>query len=1073
MFFFIDPAKLINTQTDAQAYGPVEGAETIKYRVTSKFQLSTSTPAIAALDGIVLVQPHATDPMLCNIALKVNDLDDSRTQFDKIDYIIYRGLLRSSFLTTATTPTLLPADPSNSGLMADIWAHYTKAQADAAKLGLPTNFLPPTADWLGFNRTVTTQTLEAAFADTSRLAPLASAKAGKSLGTFAAHVDAGIEFVIFDRFYQPTVADLRRAEMVFEVATTPTSVAGHDDSYETQRTRENILNYIDPAAYYTMHYRKGVEYKDSAGTVHPCSDVPAIMQRLLGSFKTKNCLYLDIRNELGGSLNFYRDNEGLGADQNKHIALGFDAQNLSPVSYYTNNWPIFSLVDISAASNLGNLYVAFRQAHNPRPLLYVDYGYGYTFPTGPELLTNQNRFVDCTDSGKDWSLPLPLKMLPPTTVGSGHPVWFVKLMCIRQQVPADLATTVPSAPPRHYNLDGVFGPLRADMLVSKNTNYILPGKKYMAGLSGGAIVQIRRIQGADEVTFLAERLAAYGTSSTSPFAFTALWAPRFYDTSPATKWLVQPGVITKQVNLEQNGTSITILRQDLTMDGSTVAAPAPSLTLLTQQVQDYILPALTSFSPQRDEVFIAFDAVTKGQEVLLPPRPFEAKKYISAQLKLTGLLANGTYTSTNPLSVLTCYTLDSVVFVTQSAALHLPLEKISNPDAYIKVNKIIDYVKAVEASYAADDGRTTAARIRVQYYGSSIPIIEDKKSFFPFVSTYLKGQVFNYAVAHAPSNVSLDYGSMQQTPASREAYSRLLTHADENGIESNPSPYIVFENPNTKIFEYIDLGHALYGFEAWQWKPGGPASSYATLPYPVYDSADLAGLPGDIAPAVGEFLNQLTNPLAYQDRAYYPTATDLGAFYHISNPDADALSDADGLGVSNAFNNLPTIPGQKTRLSQALEVYYATTPFTSSTLPGLKNHYLDSHYSRRWMRLADEYGFLQRANRNLDKYDAKQSFYWIGDHLSMFTQRYQTFYNRVRAVANIIYNGEVNKTAIGVRIYSGAPFIFKLIDIMTVTTPDTRYPNVDSVINSIIKEYLFPDFKLKILAENPAIKFEI
>ena len=198
-----------------------------------------------------------------------------------------------------------------------------------------------------------------------------------------------------------------------------------------------------------------------------------------------------------------------------------------------------------------------------------------------------------------------------------------------------------------------------------------------------------------------------------------------------------------------------------------------------------------------------------------------------------------------------------------------------------------------------------------------------------------------------------------------------------------------------------------------------------TLPYPVYDSPDLTGLPGDLGPAVGEFIYRLTTPSAFQDQPYYPETNNLADFYHISNPDADFYSDADGLGLSHAFSNLPTIAGQKPLLSKALEVYYAAIPYTATTLTGLKNHYLDSHYSRRWLRLADEYGLLQKVNANLDKYDPNQSFYWIEDHWSLFTARYQLLYNRVRAVSNIIYNGKLSEKKYGNdNISSNATLVF-------------------------------------------------
>ena len=71
MYFFTDPTKLLTVQTAAQAYGPVQGEKQTKYRVTSKFQASNDAAAIAALSGIVLVQPNTSNPsQLCNLVIK-------------------------------------------------------------------------------------------------------------------------------------------------------------------------------------------------------------------------------------------------------------------------------------------------------------------------------------------------------------------------------------------------------------------------------------------------------------------------------------------------------------------------------------------------------------------------------------------------------------------------------------------------------------------------------------------------------------------------------------------------------------------------------------------------------------------------------------------------------------------------------------------------------------------------------------------------------------------------------------------------------------------------------------------
>lgn len=1088
MHFFVNPDNLI-PQTDDQAYGPVKQQEQTKYRVTSKFKVSTETAAIAALDGIILVQPSDSGTDLCNLVIRVNDLADSRTQFDRIDYIIYRGIQRSSFLTIANIPTLLPADADNSELIASIWAAYAQAKVDPWIMRQPDFFTEPTADWLGFNRTDATQTLDAAFADKTKLSPLAVVTAGMSLGMFASGVDAGIEFVIFDRFYKPTIGDLRAAEMIFEVSSPAGSIAGHDGDYAVQRKRENILNYIDPAAYYTMHFRTGVKYKDASGAERICADVEAISNTLLNAFEpSKNRLYIDIRNELGGSLNFYRDNEGSSGFQDRHFRYGFNESDLASSNYYTDHWPIYSIVISPEQITPDNrrLLLQVRKVHNPKPLLFLDYGYSEQIDS-KTALTSAQRFTDVTEgsgSTAEWSAYLSLKLLPPAKE-SYHPIWFIKLMCIRQEVPADLATTAPSAPPRHYALDNVFGPIRADMLTGKKENVMLPGKKYMAnvGGKGGSIVHICKILGQEDVTFKAEPLFNYDKYAFSAVSFNSLIPPVFFDDARETKWLLQPDIIVKQVNIQTDGKNIAMLQEDLSLTAS-LSTPNLSITLLNQQVRSSLLPSLSAFDPLLDDTYLAFTTVTREQDddsrkITVEDDGFfeisvERIKYISAHIELVGLLQNEFFGNNPPLSAIVCYTLDSQTFVSEGSAIGLNFRLLSNPDAYIPVNKIISYVKTVESisfyTQFDTDAIKTATRLRQHYYGlwgHGQP------------EAYFKGIIFNEAINRAtyrnyiqifPNSysfpVKLDSEVMGKTIDSREAYVNLLTQADENGLSGNPSPYIVLRNRNENTIEYIDLGHALYGFEAWALGPNGTSSGYQSLKYPISESPDLAGLIGDLAPAVSGFIYRLTHNEAYRDNPYYPIDNDLAKFYQISNPDADLLSDADGLGLSNTYSNLLNDSKPFPTLSQVLTVYYANVPFTSTDLPNLKNHYLASHYSRRWLTLASEFGLIKPENELVDKYE-QTTFYWIENNYANFNEAYDKLFEKTVAVSNLLYTQEFY--GLGGKLWSFFSVVSRLpvVDIMETDLRHSNYTSTASVINSVIKDFLLPSLRRKIKSEQP------
>jgi hypothetical protein len=1137
MYFFANPTAL-RPQLPAQAYGPVVGEASTSYRVTSKFHVTGDTAAIAAFAGVVLVQPHTQYPAdLCNLAIRVSDINDSRAQFDRVAYVIYRGLRRSSFYTAATPPAVAPLTPTtNSDLLQTVWAAYTLEKAK--------NFLAddPTTNWLGFqyDTAAASLPLDDGFSDTTHNTHLTHIKAGQSLGLFAdkvggVDVEAGIEFVLVDRFYQPTFGDLRAAEMVFKV-TASTGPAGHEANYAVQRYRENILNYIDPAAYYTMHYRGGVSFYPGSGPVRTLLDAGDITQTLLGAFgPSRNRIYIDIRNDLGGSLNFYRDNEGTGLEQGTHFKVGFTEADQKFTNYYTDNWPIFCVVANSPEANAGNLYLSFLQAYNPQPLLFADYCYGYNTTKGTVPLTTENRFSDLTNTGQSWSRALQLKMVPPALT-SGHPVWFVKLMCIRQQMPANVPINGP-VPIRNHPFDHVFFPLSAALTnpaAPTGTTTLLPGKRYVAGTGTdiGTMVEVS--------VMLTKNLAVFRAQPLLTPEPPVLVVPHTYSDADEQPWRL-PGITTRKSDYQDSDSkTISFIKQTVADTG--VRAPNQdvlALTVLRSQVANELIPASKAFDRTLDEVRLVLDNLLRTQATLSAVLGAEQQHYLLADLKISGLTNTGKYDSSNPYSsIVHTYSLDNKIFNTDQSLQGLSLDLTPNSNGYFSANDLIKYVKVVEEAFgnkellgdwADSTALHTATRIRVHSYGR----YADSENVSPtkfrlttksvkqwFVDNRLaegvKGEAFDASIPKArysaPNKMNLlpnPYNHGKEEPlreyvrlapevlskvaGGKEAYHHLVAAADENGIGANPSPYVRVINTASPIpIHNIDLGHLLYGFEAWQLGQNATGPGYKAEPIGIFDASDLAGFIADVITPAPEFFYRLQQaPESTFDSPAYPlagTSNELRRFYDVSAPEADLYGDADAIGLDNAYRSLAVQSGTPTsvKLSDVLTAYYSPEP--GNTRVGLvcKRNPLGYHYSRRWFNVARRFNFIlpfsdyrKYFSYSDDKIFDEREFVWIGDVLSpslaatfgaSFQGPREEFRKKSEVFARFWYYTLTSwKAGIANRITFNSNM---LISYTNVYDEIPKGVEIKQLIDQVVNQFFLPDLKASIQAENPSIVFK-
>ncbi|PSB17901.1 hypothetical protein C7B65_17005, partial [Phormidesmis priestleyi ULC007] len=246
----------------------------------------------------------------------------------------------------------------------------------------------------------------------------------------------------------------------------------------------------------------------------------------------------------------------------------------------------------------------------------------------------------------------------------------------------------------------------------------------------------------------------------------------------------------------------------------------------------------------------------------------------------------------------------------------------TNPLALVGIDRFIDIVEKVEAVYKNDTPQQIITRLRRLYYPGNSGLdllagIKNQQAFalLPHAPNYLQGSASDVF----PPERRIDKAYLNEVDKS--AYAILTAKANENGIEDNPSPYIVIPGRN----EMIDIGHMLLTLDALL-HPGSNAP-YSD-PYYNVPTIDPASWVADVS--IGSVwltlkqngTSQEGTPINLKLSSSIPTKEEIDEYYKASAPEADILGDVDGFGLFDRFNS----PDRKDqRLSTHLKEYYLQT----------------------------------------------------------------------------------------------------------------------------------------------------
>jgi len=315
--FFTDLSSLADANISdqaaisANAFGPVKGSETTKYRVTSKVKAPTANSIgklYAICNGKILIQPQ-NDPDKLNIIIKPSENNYSPL---KIKYFIYRGVNRADYFTNNI---LNQPDTNKPEILNKMWLHFMALNGLSSITGITF----PSDSVFQFTAPATT------LIDNSIQSSLITCKEGDYLGNFTGEVGLDIvldygDYTIENQveLFSFNLAYARANEFVFDTST-------QSDNGKKKIFKENIHQFLDAAAFWGSHINCGeIKYKDGT-LINDISKISLVLKK----YQTANKLYIYLQDN-GRSYNYY--------DSSRKI-YGFNITT-GGVNNETNGWPI-------------------------------------------------------------------------------------------------------------------------------------------------------------------------------------------------------------------------------------------------------------------------------------------------------------------------------------------------------------------------------------------------------------------------------------------------------------------------------------------------------------------------------------------------------------------------------------------------------------------------------------------------------------------------------------------------------------------------------------------------------------
>lgn len=662
-YAFADMSNL--TQTQEHSFGPKFDSETeefSKFSVTSRFEATVKTNAYAIVKGKVMVQPS---DVVGTVNLVLRPFTQPIPGFTPVKYIIYRGLKASSFINISNSLEVTPKDTTNSEWITELYDIHESQNGSGAI------FLSKA---IGYDPTITGNvSIDQEFFKVDPDLQLPMALKGVQLGEFDINQPFGIDIILEEGEFTPNFNFVRSSHEEIDISEI-------DNEFLKKLEKEKILNFIDPAAFYGLHIRdKGlVEYRTPSNTKSD-SKGQEIYDDIVDKFFTKNTTYVDIRNELGNSYNFF-ENYSDGSDDKFNIQIktgasaSFEAQR-----YGTEGWPILILNSISLTTTDKTHIFSFklRADENPKPILYIEHGglKDLSKAEGGRFIEGNNLLLSGELETEELTFNQPNTDDPDENGNKINTSWLLKLHYSRQIDSSVDWSSIPKAVKTESYLDNIFGPVNLDIIPWNSDNNIkwigIQDKKYIdASINNfgyiaerGIAVEDTAAPGGGRVIFYASALDSFKTPILFPpvnglTGGTSKKASFFEEAMIFADYRLYFDVILDE------GIPITSLK----LEPSTAeSAPAQAMMILGLSRDEFnTLKALTGLSD-------GYPATAVLEEI------GSGLGFTKYKVGMQGLDTDGKYKKVFPYTNIVTYTTDGLLFYTDAFSVDEPL-----PTVYIR-----------------------------------------------------------------------------------------------------------------------------------------------------------------------------------------------------------------------------------------------------------------------------------------------------------------------------------------------------------------------------------------------------
>jgi hypothetical protein len=655
MHYFIDHSQL-PTQNSTDTFGADSSDPTNKFNITSRFQLSAPTKAFACQDGMMIVQQSSINASLINVILK--PIGGLKIPFNSVKYFVYRGLSIESLITgTGITPK--SQAPENS-LLQRFWKDVDSFNAHLA----PADRTSPTPKSLGYdNSLLGTLDVKKIYDNSQTDTRAIFVKEGEWIGDFAFQdsygnpAKMGFEVILETDSFTLDLNYLQAGNYQIDVA----GLSG----LELRAKREQVLLYIDPAAFFGLHYDAGVNISVFNGNTKTIEKKKQneLYTILLDKFATKNRVYLDIRSEKGFSYNFYQNyNDGSGSN----IKIGNTTVVPVMQEYSTNDWPlIFIDTPIATAATNNNIKINLRIDDNTKPILFFE---------NTALLgsNNRSRFIRENEilngTATDWSKDLSFKF-PNTGTASAkdNVAYYININYFRQEFNPTSPNTIWK---NEKYFDNLFGHLSPNIFDTSNVFRWIPFDEFMH--TAGNLPQITDSFGSigssgcyfdsDSVVFYFESIFSY-ESAREPYPL--LTASIVFD-NPFFKSIRANNLVVNYDLFLDPDTNDEITAINIDKYDSIPSFKENLFFVILKKSEFDELSTLTGFSTITNlKRYISFEQITDNPTVDYLT-DLNGNKFYKYKLKIAGLDSSGIYHEEYPTNDLIVYSGDGLAFASMS-----------------------------------------------------------------------------------------------------------------------------------------------------------------------------------------------------------------------------------------------------------------------------------------------------------------------------------------------------------------------------------------------------------------------